>query len=78
MTNIEFVEKNLNKAKVTLEIQRQRKASRDSLANLEEKVERYEDILRELKEAEFIRKYIYDEGLLYDVLSYGKKEGFWE
>lgn len=78
MTTIEFVTKCLNKAKVTLEIQQQRKVTSDALKNLEEKVEHYKEILAELEEAKFIRKYIFDKGLAFDLLSYGKKEGFWE
>ena len=78
MTTLEFAKKCLNKAKLTLEIQKQRKVTPEMLKNLEEKVEHYEEILREIKEAELTRKYIYDKGLLYDVLAYGKKEGFWE
>ena len=78
MTSIEFVRKCLNKAKVTLEIQQQRKASPEALENLEEKVALYEEILRELKEAKLTRKYIYAKGLLYDVVEFGRKEGAWE
>ena len=78
MTTIDFVTKCLNKAKVTLEIQQQRKVTQDALKNLEEKVEFYEEILREIKEAQLTRKYIYDNGLLYDLVAYGRKEGFWE
>lgn len=78
MTSIEFIRKCLNKAKVTLEIQQQRKASPEALENLEEKVALYEEILRELKEAKLTRKYIYDNGLLHDLVVYGKKEGFFE
>ena len=78
MTTIEFVTKCLNKAKLTLEIQKQRKATPEMLKNLEEKVEHYEEILREIKEAELTRKYIYDNGLLYDLVSYGRKERVWE
>ena len=78
MTTIEFVTKCLNKAKLTLEIQQQRKVTQDALKNLEEKVVNYKEILAELEEAEFIRKYIFDKGLLYDVLACGRKEGFWE
>jgi hypothetical protein len=77
MTTIEFVTKCLNKAKLTLEIQSQRKATPEMLKNLEEKVEHYEDILREIKEAQLTRKYIYDNGLLYELVAYGRKEGFW-
>jgi hypothetical protein len=77
MTTIEFVTKCLNKAKLTLEIQSQRNATPETLKNLEEKVEHYEDILREIKEAQLTRKYIYDNGLLYDLVAYGRKEGFW-
>ena len=78
MTSIEFIRKCLNKAKVTLEIQQQRKASPEALENLEEKVALYDEILRELKEAKLTRKYIYDNGLLHDLVVYGKKEGAWE
>lgn len=78
MTTIEFVTKCLNKAKLTLEIQKQRKVTPDALKNLEEKVEHYEDVLKEIKEAQLTRKYIYDNGLLYDLVAYGKKEGVWE
>lgn len=78
MTAIEFVQKCLKKAKVTLEIQQQRKASPEALENLEEKVVLYEEILRKLKEEELLRKYIYANGLLYDVVAFGRKEGAWE
>lgn len=78
MTTLEFVTKCLNKAKLTLEIQRQRKATPEMLKNLEEKVEHYEDILRDIKEAELTRKYIYDNGLLYDLVAYGREEGVLE
>ena len=78
MTSIEFVRKCLNKAKVTLEIQEQRKASPEALENLEEKVVLYEEILRKLKEEKLLRKYIYAKGLLYDVVAFGRKEGFFE
>ena len=76
MTSIEFIQKCLNKAKVTLEIQSQRKVTTEALENLEEKVALYEEILRELKEAKLTRKYIYDNGLLYDVVEFGKREEF--
>ena len=78
MTSIEFIRKCLNKAKVTLEIQQQRKVTPEALENLEEKVALYEEILRELKEAKLTRKYIYYNGLLHDLVVYGKKEGFFE
>ena len=78
MTSIEFIQKCLNKAKVTLEIQQQRKASPEALENLEEKVALYEEILRELKEAKLVRKYIYENKLMWDLLSFGRKEGFFE
>ena len=78
MTTIEFIQKCLNKAKVTLEIQQQRKASPEALENLEEKVAMYEEVLRELKEAKLTRKYIYDNGLFHDLVAYGKKEGFFK
>lgn len=78
MTTIEFVTKCLHKAKVTLEVQKQRKVTPEELENLEEKVALYEEILRDLKEAKLTRKYIYANGLLYDLLSFGRKEGFFE
>ena len=78
MTSIEFVRKCLNKAKVTLEIQEQRKVTPEELENLEEKVVLYEEILRKLKEEKLLRKYIYAKGLLYDVVAFGRKEGFFE
>ena len=78
MTSIEFIQKCLNKAKVTLEIQSQRKVTPEALENLDEKVALYDEILRELKEAKLTRRYIYDNGLLHDLVVYGKKEGFWE
>ena len=78
MTTIEFVTKCLHKAKVTLEIQEQRKASPEALENLEEKVVLYEEILRKLKEEEILRRYIYANGLLYDVVEFGKKEGWFD
>ena len=78
MTTIEFIQKCLNKAKVTLEIQAQRKATPEVLENLEEKVVLYDEILRDLKEVELVRKYIYDNGLLHDLVVYGKKEGFFK
>ena len=51
MTTIEFVTKCLHKAKVTLEVQQQTKASPEALEDLEERVVFYEGILRKLKEA---------------------------
>ena len=78
MTTIEFVTKCLHKAKVTLEIQQQRKASPEALENLEEKVALYEEILRELKEAKLVRKYIYENELVWDLFAFGRKEGFFK
>ena len=78
MTTIEFVTKCLHKAKVTLEVQQQRKVTPEALENLEEKAALYEEILRELKEAKLVRKYIYENELVWDLFAFGRKEGFFK
>ena len=79
MTTIEFIEKNLRKAKKDLERAKERpNVKQFDLDRLEEKVEHYETILSELNELELTRAYIAYNGLTCDLLSYAKGKGFWE
>ena len=79
MTTIEFVMKNLNKAKITLEIQKQRKGvSNCEIARLEEKVKHWQDVLTAFREFEITRDFICDNGLAFELLSYANRKGFWE
>ena len=76
MTTVEFVTKCLNKAKINLEIQKQRKGvSQKEVASLEEKVKHYQDVLRMYTELETTRAYLHDNGLEWDLLSYSKRKG---
>lgn len=79
MTTIEFIEKNLRKAKKDLERAKERpNVKQFDLDRLEEKVKHYQEILSALKEIEITRDYIHDNGLTYDFLCYAKRKGFWE
>ena len=79
MTTIEFIEKNLRKAKKDLERAKERpNVKQFDLDRLEEKVKHYQGILSALKELEITRAYIADNGLTFDLLSYAKGKGFWE
>ena len=79
MTTIEFVTKNLNKAKVTLEIQKQRKGvSAGEIARLEEKIRHWQDVLNAFRELEITRAFVCENGLALGLLNYANRKGFFE
>lgn len=79
MTTLEFIEKNLHKAKINLKKAQERPNIKQiDLEMLKEKVDHYDEILSSMKELEITRAYIVDRELTFDLLSYAKGKGFWE
>jgi hypothetical protein len=79
MTTLEFIAKNLRKAKKDLERAKERpNVKQIDLDMLKEKVDRYDEILSALKELKITRSYIADREMTFDLLSYAKRKGFWE
>ena len=79
MTTLEFIEKNLHKAKINLKKAQERpNVKQIDLDRLEEKAKHYQEVLSALKEIEITMAYIVDNGLTFDLLSYSERKGFWE